>query len=147
MKRDSHPLPPKPESRQMIAFKRQVRLQVYLPLGVFVLLLAAVVAWFWIGGVGEAGVWADVGLIMLLIPALFVGLILLALILALAILIGKLVGLIPEPANRLRLIVRRVEKETRRGVDLALNPLVNLSAIWSALKAIGTGLAEMLGFK
>lgn len=131
----------------MIAFKRQVRLQVYLPLGVFVLLLAAVVAWFWIGGVGEAGVWADVGLIMLLIPALFVGLILLALFLALAILIGKLVGLIPEPANRVRLIVRRVEKETRRGVDLATNPLVNLSAIWSALKAIGTGLAEILGFK
>lgn len=131
----------------MIAFKRQVRLQVYLPLGVFVLLLAAVVAWFWIGGVGEAGVWADVGLIMLLIPALFVGLIMLALFLTLAILVGKLVGLIPEPANRLRLIVRRVEKETRRGVDLALNPLMNLSAIWSALKAIGTGLAEILGFK
>lgn len=131
----------------MIAFKRQVRLQVYLPLGVFVLLLAAVVAWFWIGGVGEAGVWADVGLIMLLIPALFVGLIMLALFLTLAILVGKLVGLIPEPANRLRLIVRRVEKETRRGVDLATNPLVNLSAIWSALKAIGTGLAEILGFK
>lgn len=131
----------------MIAFKRQVRLQVYLPLGIFTIVLAAVVAWFWVGGVGGAGVWADVGLIMLLIPALLVGLIVLALFVTLAVLIGRLIGLIPEPANRVRLIVRRVERETTRGVDLALRPLVNLSALWSAVKAIAASLASILGLK
>jgi hypothetical protein len=131
----------------MVAFKRQVRLQIYLPLGLFTVLLAGVVAWFWIGGIGDAGVWADVGLIMLIIPGLLVGLIVLALFVALAFLIGRLIGLIPEPANRLRLIFRRVERETTRGVDLALRPLVNLSALWSAVKTIGTSLASILGFK
>jgi hypothetical protein len=147
MKTDSYPIPPKRESRQMLAFKRQVRLQVYLPLGLLTLTLIAVVAWFWVGGIGETGVWADVGLIVILIPALLVGLIVLALIIALAILIGRLVELIPEPSTRVRSIFRRVDRETSRGIDLALRPLVNLSALWSALKQIGTSLASIIGSK
>jgi uncharacterized membrane protein (UPF0182 family) len=147
MKQGNDSFPPKRDSRQMIAFKRQMRLQVYLPLGLFVLLLAAIVAWFWVGGVGGAGVWADVGMITLLIPALFLGLIVLAIFIALAVLIGRLIGLIPDPADRVQSIIRRVERQTTRGVDLALRPLVGLSALWSALKAIGASLAAILGFK
>lgn len=131
----------------MLAFKRQMRLQVYLPLGVATLALIAVVAWFWIGGVGDSGVWADVGLIVILIPALLVGLIVLALIVALAILIARLVELIPEPSTRVRSIFQRVDRETSRGTDLALRPLVNLSALWSAMKEIGTSLASIFGSK
>jgi hypothetical protein len=147
MKPNSYPIPPKQDSRQILAFKRQMRLQVYLPLGLLTLTLIAVVAWFWIGGIGDTGVWADVGLIVVLIPALLIGLIVLALIIALAILIGRLVELIPEPATRVQSIFRRVDRETSRGIDLALRPLVNLSALWSAVKEIGTSLASIFGSK
>ncbi len=131
----------------MLAFKRQMRLQVYLPLGLFTLMLLAVVTWFWIGGIGGTGVWADVGLIVILIPALLVGLIVLALMIALAILIGRLVDLIPEPSNRVLSIFHRVDREASRSLDLALRPLVSLSALWSALKQIGASLASFFGSK
>jgi hypothetical protein len=131
----------------MIDHRRQMLLQVYLPLGLFALLLAALVAWLWMGGVGDAGTWADVALILLLIPAMLMGLVILAAFIALAVLIVRLIGIIPEPAHRAQSIIRRVERETSRSVDLALRPLLTLSALWAAFKAICKGLISIIGIK
>lgn len=124
-----------------------MRLQVYLPLSLSTLVLAALVAWLWVGGVGDTGTWADVALILLLAPALLIGLVILAVFIALAILIGRLIGLIPEPAHRAHVIICRIERETSRGVDMALRPLLTLSALWAAIKAIGKGLISLVGIK
>ena len=131
----------------MIDHRRQMLLQVYMPLGLGILVLAALVAWLWIGGVGDAGTWADVALILLLIPALLIGLAILAAIIALAVLIVRLIGLIPEPAHRTQVIIRRVERETSRSIDLALRPLLALSSLWAALKAIGKALISIVDIK
>ncbi len=122
-------------------------LQVYLPLGLFTLVLAALVTWLWVGGVGDASTWADVALVIVLIPALLMGLVVLAVVLALAVLLGKLIGMIPEPAHRAQSIIRRAERGISRGIDTALRPLLMLSALWTALKAIGRGLASLVGIK
>jgi len=147
MKSESYPPPLIRADKAIIAYKRQMRLQVYLPLGLFTVVLAALVAWMWVGGVGDASSWADVALIMLIIPALLLGLIAVAAIVALAVLVGKLIDVIPEPAYRVRKIFRRAERETARATDLALRPVVKLTALWAALRAIGKALASLVGIE
>jgi hypothetical protein len=147
MKNEGSPPAEMRSAGAMIAHKRQMRLEVYLPLGLSILAIGALVAWLWLGGVGDAGTWADVALIALIIPALFAGLIVLATVIALAVLIGKLTGLIPEPASQVQKLFHRAERGISRGADQALQPFLILSAIWAAVRAIGRGLAGILGIK
>ena len=131
----------------MIAHRRQMRLQVYLPLGLSALAVIALVVGLWLGGVGDAGTWADVAVIMLLIPALLVGLIVLAAFIALAVLVGKLIGIIQEPAYRAQVIAHRVRKGITNGTDLALRPLLEMSAAGAVLRAVVRMFAALIGIK
>ncbi len=129
------------------AYRRQVWLQVYLPLGLFTTALIAVVALLWVNGVGDTRVWADTALILVLIPTFVLGLILLALLLALAVLIGKLIGIIPEPAYQVSTFMRMVERQVKRITDLVLEPLKIFSALVASLKEIVNSLVSFLGIE
>jgi hypothetical protein len=129
------------------AFRRQVGLQVYLPFGLFTAALIAVVSLLWVNSVGDTSTWADVALILVLIPTMILGLILLALLLALAVLIGKLIGIIPEPAYQVSTFMRMVEKQVKRITDLVLQPVMTLSALVSSLKEIVDTLVSFLGIE
>ncbi len=129
------------------AYRRQVWLQVYLPLILFTTALIAVVALLWVGGVGDTRVWADTALILVLIPTFVLGLILLALLLALAVLIGKLIGIIPEPAYQVSTFMRMVERQVKRITDLVLEPVKIFSALVASLKEIVNSLVSFLGIE
>jgi hypothetical protein len=129
------------------AYKRQVGLQIYLPIGLFSAALIALVSLLWVNSVGDFRVWADTALILVLLPTLILGLILLAILIALAVLIGKLIGIIPEPAYRIRTYIQMAEKQIKRGADLVLQPVVTLSALGSAIKEILKEMASYLGIE
>ena len=122
-------------------------LQVYLPLSLFTAAVIALVILLWVNSVGDTRVWADTALILVLIPTFVLGLILLALLLALAVLVGKLIGIIPEPAYQVSTFMRMVEKRVKRITDLVLQPVMTLSALVSSLKEIVNSLVTFLGIE
>ena len=139
--------PPQPmrDEEVLSAYKRQVGLQIYLPIGLFSAVLIALVSLLWANNVGDFRVWADTALILVLLPTMVLGLILLAILIALAVLIGKLIGIIPEPSYQVRSYIRMAEKQIKRVVDLVLQPVVTLSALGSAVKEFMKAVASSLG--
>lgn len=116
---------PKPDKN----FQKVVWLQIYLPFIFLLLILAAVVAVLWVGGAGSYSGWADSALVILMIPALLVGLVIFGALAALCYGVMVVIGLIPEPAKRAQEIAGRIAAETRRFADMAARPMMVPKAI------------------
>ena len=110
-------------------FQKVVWLQIYLPFIFLLLILAAVVAVLWVGGTGSYSGWADSALVILMIPALLVGLVIFGALAALCYGVMVIIGLIPEPAKRAQEIAGRIAAETRRFADMAARPMMVPKAI------------------
>lgn len=113
--------------------RRQIRLQLILPLVIGLLMIVAVAIWIFFAGYGSTSVWADLAVILLAIPMLFLGLILLAVLVVLTYAVGHLIGVLPTPLRRAHRVAARSAREARRGGDLAAKPFVAVPAVWSSL--------------
>lgn len=117
-------------------YRRQARLQIYLPLAVILILVVAGGVLLWPGSAPAARAYADAALVFLILPVLLFGFIVLALVVGGVYLLVLLLRRLPEPAYRVQLVLGRVERKVRQGADMAARPMVRLSAIWAALRAI-----------
>lgn len=117
-------------------YNRQRGLQIFLPLGLLLLVILVGGVLLWPASPLAASAYADTALSFLILPLLLFGLI------ALVVVIGGIYGLVqilrrlPEPAYRVQLAFDRVRRGVRRGADAAVAPFVRLSAIGAALRAI-----------
>lgn len=115
------------------AFRRQVRLQIYLPLGIGVLSVAGLGIGLGVASVGTASAWADITLIYLLMITLVLGLVLLILVGGLAFGVGWVLTRLPAPAMQVQALFVRVERIVRRGADAFIRPLL---VVRSVLRAV-----------
>lgn len=133
--------PPSPIGDE--TYRRQMRREVYLPLGGGLILVAALVAFLWQGGVGTASGWADIALVFVLFPVMILGLILLLFLAGLTYSIGALVGWIPGLTRRAQGIVGRVEGVVRKASRLAVRPIMAPRAVWRASETALRSLASI----
>lgn len=134
-------LEPNPVTRE--AFRRQVRSQIYLPLVVGLVVVAALGVWLWREGVGSARVWADAATILLLLPLLVIGLLGLIVVAAAAYAIAFLIGWLPGYTRQAQRIVAQAQGQLRRASDLAVTPVTVPRSAWAAARA---GLARFADF-
>lgn len=117
-------------------FRKQVWLQVYLPLALGLVLLTTLIVVLWRGPVGDASVWADTALAFLMLPVMLVGLLLLALFGALVVGVTLAVRRLPEPFEQARLAVARVEDTADQVAGKAALPVIIPSAIFHTIGAV-----------
>jgi hypothetical protein len=134
---------PTSNPKTQAAHRRQVWLQVYLPFGVGVVVVIALVVGLWLGGAGAAGVWADVSLVFLMALALVIGLLGLAAAVALLVASIWVAHELPPQAARLQHLLHRVQQGTRRGADASVAPLLTAKATWGAVAEVVRGLAAI----
>jgi hypothetical protein len=134
-KKEKHPLDD--------LFRKNVWLQIYLPILLGVIALVVLVASIWASQQGRASVWADVSLVMLIIPTFIIGLILLAILGALAYGIAYLIGVLPDPFRRLQEIMNRVSASFEKGSNIAAKPFIFPGAVGAAIRAIFKGIASV----
>jgi hypothetical protein len=115
--------------------RRQIWMQVYLPLGIGVITLAALVLWVWQAEFGAVSVWADVALVVVLIPLFVLGLITLVVLAGLTYGAFWLFGWLPDPLHRLQSTIARVERGTKKGADGVARPMLVVQAVIAMLKA------------
>ncbi|MEE9215943.1 MAG: hypothetical protein V3U32_00770 [Anaerolineales bacterium] len=84
------------------AWKHQVRIQVYFPLGVGLLLLGLLIGLIWLSQTGDPSVWADMSLILLFAAAIILGLLGLVIIVMGVIGVIYLIRMTPLPLDRTR---------------------------------------------
>jgi hypothetical protein len=116
--------------------KRQIWLQIYLPLILGVIVLAGLVIWVVLEGFGTASVWADVGLVLIIIPTFVIGILVFAALIALTYGLFRLIDILPDPFDKLYMNVDRVGEVMSQGMDLAVKPVINVQKTGAALKAV-----------
>jgi predicted PurR-regulated permease PerM len=117
------------------ATRRQIRLQIYLPFLIGLLLLTLVTILLQQNQVGTLSGWADALLIFMFLPFLLVGLLALVVVAGLAYGVIRLIGIIPEPAEKARRFLQRVSRQVRRGADRVAGVQIAPQAALSGLKA------------
>jgi hypothetical protein len=126
------------------SYLRQVRRQVYLPLVLGVLGVVALVVLAGTARVAATGTWANVALVLLLMPALLIGVVVLGAAVGAAYLVTRLIQILPEPAARVRLYWHRYIRMAERGADLAVEPILKGHALWNGAAATVRQLRAML---
>ncbi len=104
------------------AFRRQVWLEIYLPLAVGLAVVIGAAWALWGSGMATPRAWADASTVLLILPVLVISLIPLIVLAALSVGIILLIRRLPEVTTRLQGILYRVQWSVRRGADAAVLP-------------------------
>ncbi|MEJ2013690.1 MAG: hypothetical protein P8X64_15890 [Anaerolineales bacterium] len=119
-------------------------LSVLLPFLAGTLVIAALVAWAWIGGAGDASAWADTSLTFLMLPLLLLCLLPFVLMLALSYGLGKLIGWLPEPLDKVDHALGQVGRGAEKVTRAAVQPLIRAKAFSAAAVAGWARLGEII---
>ena len=106
------------------AWKHQVRLQIYLPLGAGLLVIGLLIGLLWLSGVDDASAWADVSIILLFALAILLGIVGLVLIVTAMIGVIYLIRLIPPPFDRTRSAASEAQAAVSQASKAAAKPVI-----------------------
>jgi hypothetical protein len=133
--------PPNPVTQA--AFRRQVRLEVYLPITLAVLVLALLVGVVVVVGVGSAGAWADMALVLLAVPLAVLLVVLTAALGGGIYLMVRLIREVPSVTSGLQDGADRLAGAVRRGSDAAVQPILAPAGVAAALAEVGRSLRSI----
>jgi len=125
------------------AFRRQVRLEIYLPLGLTLLGIAVFVGVAAALSYGTSGAWADTTLILLAVPTAILLAILLSALAAASYLLLRLIREIPGFTSGLQQGVGRVSGAVQKGSGAAVRPVIIPRAILAAVAEAGRSLRSI----
>lgn len=118
------------------AHKRQFAWQILAPVIVIAGLVIAGAVLVTTGGRARTGVWADVSLIWLLIPALLFAFVFLAVIITVIYGMGKILQIIPRYSWKAQGFFNRVSSGTRRVADGTTKPFFWFKEAGAVIKSI-----------
>jgi hypothetical protein len=129
---------PQPVHESYLRHRKELAWQIILPVTFSALLIVALivlinVATFNQGG--DVGRWAAISTIWIVIPVMFVGLVLLALLIALVYGMKRLLNIAPTYTGLAQDYIHKVAGYIRRGADLAVKPVLFLDGIGASLRA------------
>ena len=122
--------------------RRQVRTQIYLPLILGLLFNAALVIILISTNFGTVSAWADVSMILLIIPTGIMGVIVLAAFLLLTYGIFRLRHALVIPLRQAYLYLEQFGGGVMRVTDAMTRPWIKLNANFAAVGAFFTGLSK-----
>ena len=117
------------------AWKHQVRVQIYFPLGLGLLMLGLLIGLLWLSQAGEASVWADISLVLLFALAIIFGFVGLVIIVMGVIGVIFLMRVIPTPFDRTREAAFDVQASVSQVSEAATRPVIVPRAATYALIA------------
>jgi len=124
------------------AWKRQVRMQIYFPLGLGLLMLGVLIGLIWISRTGDPSIWADLSLVFLFIAAIVL------LFLGLVVIVMGVIGVIyliremPLPFDRTREAAFDAQASVSEASKIAAKPFIVPQA---AAHALITGVRYLAG--
>jgi uncharacterized membrane protein YhdT len=120
--------------------RREVFWQITLPLVIGILLLLAAVAAIILSAtqpVTDLGRWADVSLMWMILPSLFIALIMLVILIALVYGISVLLKVIPRYARILQLYFEKGKGKVSQLTNLMAEPILRINSVWAAARRAG----------
>ena len=123
------------------AHRRQVRLQIWLPLGITLLVIAAVCVLIVLtaasgGRDAQIGQWRDTTLVLLFIPAILQSLITLAILGGSVYLMGMLLRKLPFYTYLAQFYVNLAAEKIHQAADLIVQPALKVQGAWAGWQAL-----------
>lgn len=128
------PLPVNPDTKAR--HRREVWWQIFLPFIIGVILIGGLVLGITFTGVGDTSVWADVSLIWVIIPLLFMALIPLVILVAIVVGLTWLIQNTPPYAFQVQAAFDTVQTAVRQFTDRATEPVLRFHSELARLRAI-----------
>jgi len=118
--------------------RRQFWLQIFLPmiLAVLVIIAVAVITGISAFGQGDSPRWAAISTIWLVIPVMFFGVAVLALLLGLVYLLARTLNVLPPYTSKAQYYVSRGASEAKRFSNMATKPVMYTGGLIASIKAI-----------
>jgi hypothetical protein len=129
---------PKPQHFSYKAHRKQVVTQIILPVAVAGLLMIALIVLISLStfrGNGDAGRWAAISTIWIVIPIMLAGLIFLALLIGLIYLFARLLGILPAYTGKAQDYAYKARGYIVRGADMAVKPIIALEVFLENVRA------------
>jgi hypothetical protein len=123
--------------------RKQMWTQILLPLLLTILVFIGIIVLTSIATFrnnGDVARWAAISTIWLVIPVMFAGLIVLAILAAIIYLLARLIGIIPPYSHEAQRIIYRIEGYIKRGTEMVVKPVKFFDMLKSQIqKAMGRG--------
>jgi hypothetical protein len=130
---DPKKIPPERNATVHIQHRREVQRQIYLPIIIaLVLVLAGVITIIIYGIRAESTLrrWADVSLIWVIIPAMFIGLIIMIVVIGVLYGITRGIGVLPKYGNIAQGYFFQAEAKVLQVSNLLVEPFLRLRSSW-----------------
>lgn len=118
------------------AHRREVLRQIALPLTAGVLLLAALVIWLVLAGVGDAEVWGQISTIFILLLFMLLALVPLAFFVAVIYACTELLRIIPPFARQTQQAIEQIESQVKSGADISVAPMLKIKSFLAMVDAL-----------
>jgi len=131
------PIPPEPNAEVHAQHRHETQRQVYLPLIIAILVvLAGVVAIIIYGIRAESTLrrWADVSLIWVLVPVMFIGLIFMIIVFGVLFGVTRVLGIIPGYGSQVQGYFRQAEAKVSQVTDALVEPLLRVRSSWAVVR-------------
>lgn len=116
--------------------RREVLLQITLPLVIFGLIILALAVFAASGGPGNASRWASVSLIWLLIPLILIAFIFLIILGGLAFGVTRLIGVLPGYTHQVQDFFDRIGELVQQGSDKVVEPFLRAQSFIASVQAV-----------
>jgi hypothetical protein len=132
------------ETEQHAGKRGRPWLWIGLPMFIGVLLIAGIVVAVLNMGFGTTQIWADVSLVIVLLPFCLLGFIPLIVLIGLSYGVGRLVGWLPDPLKQIDSFLAQAARESRRGSELIARPMLVAQGFLAMVGTFLRGLIEMV---
>lgn len=134
---DPKQIPPERNAVVHIEHRHQVRMQIYLPMIIGVLVvLAGVIAIIIYGVRAESTLrrWADVSVIWIIIPAMFIGVIFMIVVVGGLYAVTRVLGVVPGYSKIVQGYFGQVEGKVLQVTDAVVEPILRVRSSWAVVK-------------
>lgn len=126
------PLPP-PNPITKRAYRRDVLRQITLPLILIFIVFIGIVTWLVIANIGTVQEWSSISLILMIFPALLIGLIILSILIAMIFLISYLLKFLPPYARLTQDAINNLEDQIISGADISAKPIIQIQSFMAVI--------------
>lgn len=135
MESANQPELPEPNPVTQAAYKKQIRVEIFLPLALTLLLSVVVIALVIISGTGDASVWADVAIVFIAIPILILGLLFLAATIASVFGLYKALDFLPSITVQGQDLSLKLRQNAQMVADRLADPVKSMESINTSVRA------------
>lgn len=127
---------PAPNPATQAAHRREISIQVTLPLVIALLVFIGVGIWLVWAGVGTVERWAQIAMIFILLIAFILGLVLMGIVIGLLFLIIQVMRVIPPYTRLAQDAITKINQRVKTGADISIRPILELQKFLAVMDVL-----------